>query len=184
MATNPLPPQHHTTANLNPVQYAQPMPVYGPNTQTRGLPPAAWAAIVAGVIALLILFTVVVVILAGKGGTTNNGTPVIGGGNSPSQTARSFYENLQQHNYDGAVSLLSPDAAARIGVNDLRGNTVALENQEGPMQTIEVSNVTETGNTAQATVKAIYRSNNFSVDVLQLSKDGNNWRITNITGGQ
>ncbi len=176
--TNVSPSQTNTTINVSP--YSQLAPIYAPNQPRQGLPQAAWAGIAVGVAAVLILIIILVAVLASQGKPGVNTKPVNGGGAGSRDVAFSFYQNLQAHNYQAAFDLLGPPFSEQTDVNTLRGNVVVVENREGSMQTIDVSNVNETGDTAQATVAVNYTKGNHSVDSVSMSKQANRWLITSI----
>jgi hypothetical protein len=165
------PPQPRGTVGIPQHQYTQ--PGYSAAYTRRGMPPAAWAGIVVGAVALIVIVVVILLIATNnKGGS--------GGGSTPRDTVSSYYDNLRAHKYQAAHSLMTPLLGNQVSAEDLRGTIEGNERSYGPMQPVQVPDISENGNSAQVTVAILYSDQGIDHQTIILEKVDNRWLIANF----
>jgi hypothetical protein len=117
------------------------------------------------------------------GGITGLVLALSGGGTgSPSDTARSFYQKLGAHDYNGVVTLLTPEFAAQVPADSWKQGWEQLEQQSNAkFQSVEISNVNQQGDNATASAKVKLTDNADRNPVtITFRKINNKWLIASI----
>lgn len=178
VAQNVTPPHPHNTTS-HPPTYAQPSHGYPPGSYRQPISPTVWVGIGVGIFVFVMLMVLIIALATNRGGGSGGGNT--GGATGAGETARTFYVNLQRRDYQSAFSLLTSEFAAGLDVNTIRGRVEITENGQGAIQSINVSNVTETEDTARAPVTVGYGRGGQSTETFSLRKVGGRWLIANIT---
>ncbi len=153
---------------------------------------SSFAAFVGAIAALIVIFQFVTgwqslkdAFQVSNPNPRNQPTPnLLSGLGNPADTIRDYYQRLGNHDYAGALTLLTPETAAGVTAAIFQQQVENAERQTGStVGNVNVTNVNEQGDNATATATAL-AANGQTVGVFQftMKKINGKWLIDSAQG--